>query len=81
MLTSIANVFAAGIFLAVALMDLLPEGNEILKDRVSEFDSLGYLMCITGYALILFVEKVLFDTHALIEHKHELDTRNNSVNH
>ena len=55
--------------------------NYILKKAQENFDSLDkknilrvypfvYFIAFATYALILFIEKVAFDSHALIEHDH-----------
>ena len=68
----IANSFAAGVFMAISLCHITPEmietwgeicGNE---DREKIFP-LPEVLIFVGYALILIIDKVLFDTHALFD--------------
>jgi zinc transporter ZupT len=74
----IANAFAAGIFMAIAFLHILPEEIEIWADMwVNVYNNpadhilpLPTLLCVAGYTLILVIDKVLFDTHALI-HGHD----------
>ena len=72
----IANSFAAGVFLAIALMHITPEmietWNELPanKERDKIFP-LPELLIFAGYTIILIIDKVLFDTHALFDHDHE----------
>ena len=73
----VANSFAGGVFLAIALMHILPEAvgdwveyNED-KGKTGEFFPLPELLIFIGYTLILMIDKVIFDTHALFEHDHE----------
>jgi zinc transporter ZupT len=66
----IANSFAAGVFLAIAFVHILPEeaGNwaELHPDADNLFP-LPYFLMFCGYTMILILDKVLFDTHALFE--------------
>jgi zinc transporter ZupT len=68
----IANSFASGVFIAIALVHILPEEaeiwNEISPDAVFP---LPYFLMFCGYTLILVIDKVLFDTHALFDHEHD----------
>ena len=69
----ISNCFAGGIFLAISLIHLLPEGNEALNEGCG--GDCGYpwafLIGLLGYILILFIEKVAFDAHDMLEgHEH-----------
>jgi len=73
----IANAFSGGIFMGIALFHLLPESNEgfehYFKDNApdSSFKELpnAYFIAFLCYSLVLFVEKVAFDSHSLIEHE------------
>lgn len=73
----IANSFAGGVFLAIAFMHITPE-------MIEDWDSLPTnqtrekifplpeLLIFLGYTIILIIDKVLFDTHALFAHdEHE----------
>jgi len=77
----IANSFAGGVFLAIALVHILPEqtamyieykkakgGDAADKD---EFFPLPEFLVFCGYTLILIIDKVMFDTHALFDDEHE----------
>lgn len=62
---SIASCFSGGVFLALSMTHLLPESAE----RVSEIglpSKSSFMACLFGYFLILFVEKVAFDSHSLL---------------
>ena len=62
---SMASCFSGGVFLALSMSHLLPESAE----RVAEIglpSKSSYLACLFGYFLILFVEKVAFDSHGLL---------------
>ena len=74
----IANSFAGGVFLAIALMHITPEMIETWNDLdvnkhmegTEEVENkkifpLPELLIFTGYTIILIIDKVLFDTHAL----------------
>ena len=81
----IANSFAAGVFMAIAIIHIAPEiqekWNEHSADKAKPFPLPSFLM-VMGYTLILIIDKVLFDTHALFEedgehgHEHEDATMN-----
>jgi len=63
--------------MGIALFHLLPESIESIDDYFKEGDSiwkkipLSYFLAFFSYSLILFVEKVAFDSHSLIEHEHD----------
>eukprot|EP01059_Diplonema_ambulator_P000985 TRINITY_DN1075_c0_g1_i1.p1 TRINITY_DN1075_c0_g1~~TRINITY_DN1075_c0_g1_i1.p1 ORF type:complete len:341 (+),score=108.71 TRINITY_DN1075_c0_g1_i1:52-1074(+) len=63
----LANAFAGGVFISIALLHLLPEGSDALQEAYGEdVDKYhaGQSLCIAGYVTILFVERVMFKTHA-----------------
>ena len=86
----IANSFAGGVFLAIAFMHITPEmietwnglplnthtdsdGNVVENEKIFP---LPELLIFLGYTIILIIDKVLFDTHALFaddEHGHHHD--------
>ena len=65
----VANAFAAGVFMAIALMHVLPEEIEGWNDYSGPGDvfPLPEVLAFAGYTLILILDKVLFDTHALFD--------------
>ena len=67
-----ANSFAAGIFLSMGLIHLLPEGaakfNEHYGEESDSKYHLCYLMCIVGYTCILTLERVVFTTPTCAHH-------------
>jgi zinc transporter ZupT len=74
----IANSFASGVFIAVALVHILPEEAEMWADLpsnagVDPLFPLPYFLMFVGYTLILVIDKVAFDTHALFDHDDESD--------
>lgn len=70
----LANAFSGGIFLGIALFHLLPESCERFEAAITEglWAKLpnAYFLAFMSYSLILFVEKVAFDSHSLIQHDH-----------
>lgn len=78
----IANSFAGGVFLAIAFMHIAPEEiedwNAMPLNNHTEPDGtvvenekifpLPELLIFCGYTIILIIDKVLFDTHALFDH-------------
>ena len=64
----VANAFAGGVFIAIAFVHILPEA----ADGYAELEGddafpLPYVLFFVGYAIILLIDKVMFDTHALFE--------------
>ena len=69
---SVSNAFAGGLFLGIGLFHVLPESAEMLED-LSEAP-IAYFCAFLSYALILFVEKVAFNSHSLLHgHGHDHD--------
>lgn len=90
----IANAFSGGVFLAIALLHIIPEAAESYNDYLhpdeevtSEYVSfsdnklkhgdgdhdfpLPYALVFCGYAFILLIDRVVFDTHSLVDnHEH-----------
>jgi zinc transporter ZupT len=69
----IANAFAAGVFMGIAFVHILPEMTaewaEIEASKgVTHIFPMPELLVVCGYTFILIIDKVLFDTHALFEH-------------
>lgn len=65
---SLANSFAGGVFLAIAMVHVLPEAVEnydTLKGEGPHFP-LPYFLVFCGYTFILIIDKVMFDSHALL---------------
>ena len=60
---SISNAFSGGLFLGIGLFHVLPEGDKKLADFELPW---AYFCAYLSYALILFVEKVAFNGHALL---------------
>ena len=80
---SLANAFSGGVFLSLAFGHLIPE-------CVHGFEGMNYnevtpyLLVLSGYLLIFFVEKVAFDAHEILhemehaqDHKSVASTSNN----
>lgn len=76
----IVNSFAGGVFIAVALTHIMPEAandyNEYmehdhdhsLRHGDEEIFPLPFVLVFVGYFLLLLIDKVLFDTHSLMDH-------------
>ena len=73
---SISNAFAGGLFLGIGLFHVLPEGAEKLKDFSLPW---AYFCAYLSYALILFVEKVAFNSHSLL-HGHGNSHKDPKIN-
>ena len=84
----VANAFAGGVFIAIALLHIMPEAAEAWgtyacetwpevdehtgESECGHYYPVPYLLAVVGYAMILVLDKVLFDSHALFhdEKKH-----------
>ena len=80
----IANAFAGGVFIAIALMHIMPEqissyNSEICgddpdgkgcEDGAAKFP-LPYLLVVVGYTVILVLDKVIFDAHSMLHGEDE----------
>ena len=71
---SISNAFSGGLFLGIGLFHVLPEGAEKLQFELPW----AYFCAYLSYALILFVEKVAFNSHSLI-HGHRSNTNESRI--
>jgi zinc transporter 1/2/3 len=69
---SLANAFSGGVFLSLAFGHLIPE-------CVHGFEGYNevtpYLLVLSGYLLIFFVEKVAFDTHEILHEMENADEK------
>lgn len=69
----LANSFSGGLFLGIGLFHILPESSELLKELTEA--PISFFCAFLSYALILFVEKVLFNSHEMLhsghDHSHE----------
>ena len=88
-LLGVANAFTGGIFLAIALLHIMPEASETYSDLMAPEDEhehdhdeeqmvqhgggdedkvfpLPFLLVFLGYALILTIDKVVFDAAGLL---------------
>ena len=75
---SISNAFAGGLFLGIGLFHVLPESNEMLSKSIKDVP-LAFFCAFLSYALILFVEKVIFNSHSLL-HGHDHSKREEEYN-
>ena len=74
-----ANAFSGGIFLGIGFFHLFPEANENFERYFSTPEGkssfiygwpMSYLLAFLSYSLILYLEKVAFNSHSLIAHTH-----------
>ena len=88
-LLGIANAFSGGLFMGIGLFHLLPEANENFEKYYSTpegqvaffFDKpMPYFIAFVSYSLILFLEKVAFDSHSLTEHTHHKENDLDELN-
>jgi solute carrier family 39 (zinc transporter), member 1/2/3 len=72
---SYLNCLSAGIFLAMALIHMLPESAEIYREWAEEHEiespfPLPYIMLFIGYTVILLIDRVIM--HKIIwAHEHD----------
>ena len=74
----IANAFSGGIFIAISLIHIMPEQadnyDQWKEKQPGEYSDFPYpfLLMLSGYTLILIIDKVVFDTHAVFgDHSHD----------
>jgi len=69
---SLANAFSGGIFLSLAFGHMIPECvHEYASSAVGAYnEATPYMLVLSGYLLIFFVEKVAFDAHEIM---HEME--------
>ena len=78
-LIGIVNSFSAGLFFSMAFIHIIPEADEQLKEYFEgriEFEHypFAFFFATLSYMFVLVVEKIFFDSHALLEihvHPHE----------
>lgn len=71
----VANAFSGGVFLAIALMHIMPEQTESYAELADEGTigpglgsfPLPFLLVVLGYTFILIIDKVLFDAHDILD--------------
>ena len=77
-LLNYANAFSAGIFLGIGFFHILPDAIESFENyflnegqnSIIKGWPIVYLLAFLSYSLILYLEKVAFNSHALIAHTH-----------
>jgi len=64
----LANAFSGGIFLSLAFGHMIPECvQEYAHSAVGDYnEATPYMLVLSGYLLIFFVEKVAFDAHEIM---------------
>ena len=79
-LLNYANAFSGGIFLGIGFFHLFPEANENFELYFSSPEGkssfifgwpMSYLLAFLSYSFILYLEKVAFNSQALIAHTHK----------
>ena len=82
MVLGIANSFSGGVFLAIAMMHIMPEQAESYSDLVETEDKadfpVPFFLVVCGYTLILVIDKVLFDTSSILGGDDE-DSKNSMI--
>jgi zinc transporter 1/2/3 len=82
----VANAFSGGIFLMLAFGHLLPHSTAVLEE-IGKDRSFAFSCALFGYLMMFFVEKILFNSHAILHsvmdhghdhsHKHDQCCENN----
>lgn len=62
-LLSFGNCFAGGVFFAIGFLHLLAESGDLLHETLDPSFPLSYILSITGFVVVFFVEKVLLAGH------------------
>ena len=93
MILGIANAFSGGVFVAIACLHIMPEqatawacmqyiATDCGKDpSKSTRLPIPFLLLVAGYSFILIIDKVLFDTHAILGHDGEDHGHDEAENH
>ena len=67
----LANSFSGGLFLSIALFHVLPDISEkffvTIQPETGINAPLPFILIFLGYTLVLTVDRVLFDSHALFD--------------
>ena len=69
-LLSVSNCFSGGLFLSIGLIHILPEAHEKLEGKIEaeyikqgkEVFPLSYVICLSTFAFILLIDKVIFNS-------------------
>ena len=72
-----ANAFSGGVFLAICTMHIMPEQTESWDEYKTENDvdsnlPLPFALLVSGYTLILVLDRVLFESHDDPHKDHEI---------
>ena len=78
-LLGLANAFAGGIFLMLAFGHMLPHSVTVF-DSIGQDRNIAFKFTLVGYLLVFFIEKIAFDSHALL-HEATDDPETNSHSH
>ena len=83
---SLANAFSAGLFLAIALVHIIPETVHKFEiwakvtDGITKHFPLPFVLAFTGYTFILLIDRVMFDSHSIFaDHGHRTKSRQGSL--
>jgi len=69
---SLANAFSGGVFLAICTLHIMPEQTESWIEMDDSDLPLPFALLVSGYTLILVLDRVLFDSHDDPHKDHEL---------
>ena len=75
-LLGLANAFAGGIFLMLAFGHMLPHSVTVFES-IGKDRNIAFKFTLVGYLLVFFIEKIAFDSHALM-HEATDDTEANT---
>lgn len=64
-LLGLANAFAGGIFLMLAFGHMLPHSVGVLES-IGKDRNIAFKFTLVGYLLVFFIEKIAFNSHALL---------------
>lgn len=59
----LANAFSGGVFLAIAMMHILPEQASNYAALMPDAFPLPFFLTVCGYVLILLIDRILFNAH------------------
>jgi len=62
-LLSYGNCFAGGVFFSIGFVHLLSESSDLMHDIIQPTFPLSFILSISGFMAVFFVEKVLLSSH------------------
>jgi zinc transporter 1/2/3 len=75
-----ANAFSGGVFLSLAFGHMIPHAHHGMVE-LGFHDATPFYLTLGGYLLIFFVEKIMFDAHAIMHEAEDAHSHSHSHSH